>query len=206
MAKPFISVILLAAGESSRMGEPKQTLSWEGTTLLQYQVSQVAGTTAGEVIVVLGYNAKEFSELLPAVLAGPILKVVVNRNYQEGKTTSVKAGLANVDSRSRAVMVLAMDSPRTSNILQRLIDCHGEGKAPVTMPYHRGREGHPPTISRALFPEIRDISEEKRGLREVIERDPRRVRLVEFGTPLVLINLNSPQDYKRALGLVSTAH
>ena len=196
----FTSVIILAAGESSRMGQPKQTLQWEGTTLLQYQISQVAMTSAAELIVVLGYDSSTFRDLIPKNLSGPGLKVVTNANYFLGKTTSVKAGLRSLDSQSGAVMILAMDCPRTSSMLQKLIDCHVEGILPVTVPSYQGVDGHPSTFSKALFGEIGKISEERRGLREVVEGDLDRVRKVEFDSPLVLTNLNEPDDYENALG------
>ena len=183
------------------MGQPKQTLRWEGTTLLQYQISQAAMTSAAELIVVLGYDAGTYRDLIPKTLSGPGLKVVTNENYFLGKTSSVKAGLGSVDSQSDAVMILAMDCPRTSSILQKLIDCHSEGIFPVTVPSYQGADGHPSTFSRALFGEISKISEERRGLREVVEGDVDRVRKVEFDTPLVLANLNEPGDYKKALGI-----
>lgn len=204
----FFTVILLAAGESSRMGQPKQLLPWMGTTLLQYQVDQLKQTVAQELIVVLGKDAPTYRRMLPLFrrsASGPRLVVMENKDYELGKTTSVKAGIAAADDRSEAVVPLASDSPRTAAVLDRLMACHAEGKAPITYPWHKGTEGHPGVFSLTLREELMGISETRRGLREVTERDPSRVRREEFEDPLVIVNLNTPQDYERALRLTGQA-
>jgi molybdenum cofactor cytidylyltransferase len=203
---PFISIVILAAGESSRMGQPKQTLPWEGTTLLQYQVQQAGRTQAREVIVVLGgEESDEYRRLLPVRLEGPRLIVIENQDYSLGKTTSVKAGVRAIDSQSEHVVMLAADSPRPAAVLDRLMTEHVGRGSLITYPSYRGREGHPPVLSMALREEVMAISEERRGLREVAERDPARVLHVEFDDPLVIVNMNSPEDYERALRLTGQA-
>ena len=202
MPPPFISIIVLAAGESSRMGQPKQLLPWEGTTLLQYQIEQAGLTSAGEVIVVLGDDDATYRKLIPARL-GRVSRLIVieNEDYALGKTTSVKAGVRAADARAEAVMPWASDSPRTAALLDELMAAHAEGQAPITYPWHQGIEGHPGIFSLSLRDEILAISEATRGLRGVTERDPSRVRWVEFTDPLVVVNMNTQEDYERALRL-----
>ena len=196
---PFTSIILLAAGESLRMGEPKQLLSWYGVPLLRYQVEEAGRTHADEVIVVLGQNADRYRRMLPSKLDGPRLIVVENPDYERGKTTSVKAGIAASNARAEAVVPMANDSPRTTNVLDQLIAAHFAGGKPITYPWHRGIEGHPGVFSMAIRDELMAISEGMRGIRGVTERDPSRVHRVEFDDPLVAVNMNRWEDYKRAL-------
>lgn len=201
MALPFISIIVLAAGESSRMGEPKQTLPWHGMPLLRYQIEQAGRTGASEVIVVLGNDAEEFRRLIPTRLDGPRLVIIKNPDWHVGKTTSVKAGVQAADPRATAVVPWASDSPRTTAILDELMTAHVEGGKLVSYPWHQGKEGHPGVFSMELRDEILAISEETRGLRAVAERASSRVLRVEFEDPLSIVNMNTHEDYERALEL-----
>ena len=159
-------------------------------------------TRAGEVIVVLGENAAEYRPLLPETLARvPAYRVIDNPDHARGKTTSVLAGLRATDVRATDWIFLAMDTPRPAHITNELVKAHFAGGLPITYPWHGGIEGHPPIMSASLQDEILAITEERRGLREITERDAARVNRVEFSDPIVIVNMNSPADYERALAV-----
>ncbi len=198
----YTSLIILAAGSSSRMGQPKQTLPWMGQPLLTYQVEQAGLTRADEVIVVLGEDAADYRPLLPEALDRvPAYRIVENPDYELGKTTSVLTGLRAADPRATAWIFLAMDSPRPAPTTDALLDAHESGGLPITYPWRGGIEGHPPVMSASLREEILGITEQQRGLREVTERDAARVNRVEFADPIVIVNMNSQEDYERALAV-----
>ena len=88
------TAILLAAGRSQRMGEMKALLHWEGSTLIKYQVSTLIGAGAKEVIVVLGHNAEL---LMPEIKDLARVRCVINKDYDLGRTTSIKVGLKAID-------------------------------------------------------------------------------------------------------------
>jgi molybdenum cofactor cytidylyltransferase len=203
---PFTSIILLAAGESTRMGRPKQTLPWFGVPLLRWQVEQAGRSGADELIVVLGERVDEYCALLPEKLDRvPVLRIVENADFAAGKTTSVKAGVRAVDERSTTVVPWAVDSPRTAELLDTLIEGHLAGGLPISYPWHDGHEGHPPLFELTLRDELLDISEEHAGLREVRHRNPARVHRIDVDNPLVLVNMNTPEQYRRALELTGQA-
>ena len=198
----FVSLVVLAGGSSSRMGRPKQTLPWMGKPLLTWQVEQCGLSCADELIVVLGENAEEYRPLLPeSVGRVPVYRVVENPDHVLGKTTSVLAGLRAADERATDWIFLAMDAPRPAHTTDELVEAHFAGGLPITYPWHGGIEGHPPVMNVSLRSEIEGITEAKRGLREVTERDAGRVNRVEFTDPVVIINMNSPEDYERALAV-----
>ncbi len=198
----FVSLVILAAGNSSRMGRPKQALSWMGKPLLTWQTEECGRTQADELIVVLGEDADHHQTLLPETVGRvPAYRVIRNPHSEQGKTTSVLAGLNASDWRATEWVFLAMDSPRPAHLTDALIEAHFAAGLPISYPWHGGIEGHPPVMNSSLRAEIEVITEEKRGLREVTERDPARVNRVEFADPTVIINLNSPEDYERALTL-----
>ncbi len=99
-----IAALLLAAGESRRMGTAKALLSWKGVSLLRYQIEQLMQAGVSEVIVVMGHEAER---LLPLAEGAPGVTVVVNQDYRQGRTTSIKAGLQHVPSDCAGVMGLA---------------------------------------------------------------------------------------------------
>ncbi|MBI3953351.1 MAG: nucleotidyltransferase family protein [Chloroflexi bacterium] len=197
------AAVLLAAGESTRMGELKALLPWKGSTLLEYQVGQLLRTSLAEVVVVLGHRAQELRPLLPR--REPRLRAIFNRRYRRGKSTSVVAGLKALRPGWSFVLILGVDQPRPAWVLERLLRAHRDEGARLTLPSHGGRRGHPPLFAAALGPDLLAITEESQGLREVVQRHKRDIQQVKLGTPLVLVNLNTREDYDRARRLLATA-
>ena len=197
MKKLRVSAVLLAAGESTRMGQQKALLPWGGRTLVEYQVGTLLDAGALEVVVVLGYRAER---LRPLVEAFPKAKAVLNLRYKTGKSSSVRAGLRRVDPAADAVLVLSVDQPRSLEVVRKVMAAYAESGAPITYPAYRGKGGHPSVFSARLLPEMLRVRESRQGLREVVERHRADVCKVELGDPDVLLDLNRPEDYERAMG------
>ncbi len=192
-----ISAVLLAAGESTRMRQPKPLLPWQGKTLLEYQVQALIDAGASEVVVVLGHRAVDVLHYV----RGPGVSSVINDQYRQGKTTSIKAGLRSIQRQADGVLLLAVDQPRTPAILERVLHEHTESGALITAPRYQGHGGHPLLFSISLKPELEAISEERMGIREVMERHEAEIHWVEFDTPLVSLDINTPEDFDRAMRL-----
>ena len=195
--------VLLAAGESSRMGRPKQTLDWLGEPLVVYQTRQLLEAGVGQAVVVLGHEVSTVRPLVEAV-EDPRLTIVVNPDYREGKTSSIKAGLRAVGPGAASLLLLAADQPRPAALLRRLAEAHENQGALISIPAYRGKHGHPPIFDASLLPELLRITEEGRGVREVIQRHSGSIREVAVDDPLVLTNLNTREDYEHALALASS--
>ena len=330
----MISGLLLAAGESTRMGTLKALLEWEGTTLIEYQVAQLRAARLGEVVVVLGHEAERLwtavsgfrgsglsglgtgdgpnplspfpsgkgdddslplgegetsspplplgegetsspslplgegetsspslplgegwgegsdpiaptcsivpgsqsaepvaesvdSSALTLTLsqrergqdAGPHpnplpegegtagsplpfrgggqgVRFVLNPDYRGGKTSSIRAGVAALSADATGVLILGVDQPRPSDLLDYLIERHGDSL--LSVPVQAGRRGHPPIFARALFPELLALSEEREGLREVLRAHAAEINAIPVDSPIVHLNLNRPEDYAAA--------
>ncbi|MBI4233713.1 MAG: nucleotidyltransferase family protein [Chloroflexi bacterium] len=190
-----VSGILIAAGESSRMGRPKALLEWEGVPLIQYQIRSLAQGGVEEVIVVLGHQA---AELAPYVRGAEHLKAVVNPRYGEGKTTSIRRGLQEVSPKARGILLLAVDQPRPAAVIQELLASHQERSALITQPAYQGRRGHPLIFDASLMSELLAVREEARGVHEVVQRHRGQVNLVAVDTPAVLLDINTEEEYQRA--------
>ena len=193
-----VSAILLAAGESTRMGQNKALLPWKGQTLLEYHLGQLRQTTVGKTVLVLGFEAEQ---LIPLVKKRAKVSVIINSDYRLGRCSSIKAGMRTLPPQSEAVLILAIDQPRPYCLLEKLIGCHQSCGNLITVPTYEGTRGHPPIFFHSLFPELLEISEERIGLRHIMRCYKTQVAELPVSSPTVLVNINNMGDYERALGL-----
>jgi len=186
--------VLLAAGESQRMGRPKGLLSWGDATLIEYQLRRLLDAGLDRVIVVLGHAWEQIAPLA----GGENVEIVVNDRYREGRASSVRAGAGAVWDEDEAVLVLAVDQPRPATLLSRLLQAHRTGGGLITVPTFEGRRGHPALYSGALTPELRQVTEESQGLRALARAHARHVKEVPLDDPTVLLDINTPEEYQWA--------
>ena len=169
----FISGLILAAGTSSRMGQPKQLLPFRGTILLDWVMAQAESASAlDEVIVVLGRAADEIQPRLRSTRA----RVIVNPGFTEGCSGSYKAGMATIDPRAEAVMVLLGDQPGVDSAVidQVAQDWQTQGGR-IALTSYRGRQGHPMVFARELFEQLRQLSGDKAAWK-ILDAHPDWVR------------------------------
>ncbi len=196
-----IYALLLAAGESTRMDQPKALLPWQGGTLLEFQVEQLLAGGVERVILVLGHKAERIRQVASSL---PRTTIVVNPAYATGKTSSVLAGMDGIPADVDAVLLLSVDQPRPAALIHRLCQAHETSSALITVPAFGGRHGHPTIFARPLFPEMRAITEEEQGLRAVRHRHRAETHVLETTTRMPLIDINTPDDYHSALALFAS--
>lgn len=195
-----VAAILLAAGESTRMRQLKALLPWQGTTLLEHQVTALLDGGCDSAIVVLGHRHTELSPLLEG---RPGAQWVHNPDYLQGKTTSLKVGLRALgDPAASCILILNVDQPRGADTIRGVIAAHSAKGQLITIPCHQGKGGHPVAVSTTLLPELTEITEETAGLKEVVRRHASETHRVELGIGELLLDLNTPEDYQKALQLV----
>ena len=201
-----VAAIVLAAGESSRMGEPKALLAWPpspwpGATLLSHAVLSVLEAGYAPVVVVLGHNAEA---LRPHAPQDARVRVVVNARYAEGRATSIACGVAALAGEAvDGVLIASVDQPRTVEMLHALRHAweRMQPRPLLAVPTYEGRAGHPPLFDAALIPQLLRVSEERQGLREVVARHRAARLAVPCDDPLAGVNVNTPTDYEHALRL-----
>jgi molybdenum cofactor cytidylyltransferase len=195
-AAPFVSAIVLAAGESTRMGRQKALVEWHGVPLIEYQLRQLDSIDAiREIVVVTGHQP----EAITAILCGfASARVAQNDGYASGKVSSILTGLAAVSQHAEAVVLIAVDQPRSRDVVARLIKRHMEVEAAITVPVQARRRGHPVIFARRLLPELAGITEESQGIRAVLDRHNADVLEVEFDDPGIHLDLNRPEDLRSA--------
>jgi molybdenum cofactor cytidylyltransferase len=191
----FISGLILAAGTSSRMGQPKQLLPFRGTILLDWVMAQAESASAlDEVIVVLGRAADEIRPQLRNTRA----KVIINPVFTEGCSGSYKAGMATIDPRAEAVMVLLGDQPGVNSAVidQVAQDWRTQGGR-IALTAYRGRRGHPMVFAHELFDQLRQLSGDKAAWK-ILDAHPDWVRdvAVDHAFPE---DIDTRQDYETLL-------
>ena len=193
---PGVWAILLAAGESRRMGELKALLPWRGSALLTYQVDSLLASGVHHVVVVLGHQA---GRLRPLLTGRDNVSRVINPLYLQGKTTSVRAGVAVLaQSPVSDVLLLNVDQPRTPETVRRVLETHLAHDFTITVPEYRGKGGHPIVLSASLLPELRAIDEKSQGIKAVVRRHADAVNRVPLEQPEILLDLNTPEQYRAA--------
>lgn len=187
-----ISAILLAAGESKRMGTPKLLLNLGGKTILEHSIDNLLNSKVSEVIVVLGHGA----EGLLSRINQRTIKIMENSLYRQGMSTSIIAGLCLVDSRARAVMLALADQPLIPPaVIDRLIEAYEGGGRGIAVPVHRGRRGHPVIYSVKYKEELLKLTGDIGG-REIVGRHPEDLLEVEVDSESIFTDIDTMEDYK----------
>jgi molybdenum cofactor cytidylyltransferase len=193
--KQFISGLILAAGTSSRMGQPKQLLPFRGTILLDWVMAQAESASAlDEVIVILGRAADAIQPRLRNTRAS----VIVNPVFAEGCSGSYKAGMASIDQRAAAVMVLLGDQPGVeSAVIDQVAEDWRTKGGRIALTSYRGRRGHPMIFARELFDQLRQLSGDKAAWK-ILDAHPEWVRdvAVDHAFPE---DVDTRQDYEALL-------
>jgi len=188
----MISVIVLAAGESTRMGFPKLLLPIKGKSLLQHVIDNALQSKVGEVIVVLGAEATK----LRREIKQSQVQIIENASYKEGLSTSLKAGLQAVSPQAQAVLILLGDQPLISHdIIDALIDKYEESGSIMVAPVYKGKRGNPVLFDSSLIPELSRVTGDKGG-REIIEKHPAQLATVDFESTITGTDIDSWEDYR----------
>lgn len=194
-----VGAIVLAAGRSARMGEPKQLLRVGEYTVLQRTLENVRGARVEEIVLVLGYSAEEIRRGLSAtVLDG--LRIVLNRQHEEGVASSLREGLSAVSSQMDAALIVLADQPFVrSGTINRIIERYRSSDAEIVIPFHDGRRGNPVLLDRSVFHEVMVLQGDT-GFRTIFGSHADRIEKVDVDDPGVLLDIDERADYERLRG------
>ena len=183
---------MLAAGDSSRMGRPKQTLPFRGKTVLEAVVDTALHSTLDKVVVVLGHCAAELSSLLSGRKA---VGLIVNADYLRGQSTSTKLGLQAVQNDADAVLFLLADQPLVSlATIETLLEAFRQRQSPIIQPVFEGRRGNPVLFGRETFAHFAALADDQ-GARSLFKIFGERVRQLDVPDPYIHFDVDSEADY-----------
>lgn len=189
----MIWAVVLAAGESKRMGRPKQVLPYGKSTILQTVLDNVLASPVDGTLVVLGAAEDKVAPLLAKL---PV-ETVVNADFRAGMLSSVRCGIRARPPPARAALIFLGDQPaiRPETVGRVVAAFRASGRG-LVHPVHAGRGGHPLLIDLKYRAEIEGLTSGI-GLRELLVRHPDDVWRVEIDDPGAILDIDTPEDYHR---------
>jgi molybdenum cofactor cytidylyltransferase len=190
--------IILAAGESKRMGFPKMLLPFKGITMLENVIRNVTGSAVDNTLVVLGAQRETLTELV----SKSSVTCCFNDNYKEGMLSSVKCGFRNLPSDFQAVLVFQGDQPLISpKVINNVIEGYRSHDMGIVIPVYKRKRGHPILIGRKYLYEI-EMLDNKEGLRSLSQKFSEDVLEVETDDPGILRDFDTYEEYKNELNQI----
>lgn len=191
-----VAAVVMAAGMSRRMGEPKMVLPWGKTTVIGQVVHilQQAGIT--EIVVVTGSDR----EMVEVALKDSGVRTEFNEKYQEDHMLlSLKTGIYHLSRETNAALVVLGDQPQIlTDVVRSLIDRYCLNKSRLTVPSFNNRRGHPWLVDRSLWSELLMLSPQL-TLRQWLQNHSSEIDYLEVHTDSILKDLDTPVDYSREM-------
>lgn len=188
--------ILLSAGLSTRMGEPKQLLPFGNNTMIETIIDNMLESKLDEVIVVIGHESEKVRE---KIQDKPV-KVAFNPNYQQGMLTSAQCGVQVLPDRADAFALMLVDQPFiTSDLIDRVVDAYNNSNKGIALPSYNYRRGHPAIFSRCYATDILTLDAESGGIRSLFKTNADDIHYVIVDTNHVLRDIDYRKDYEEAL-------
>jgi molybdenum cofactor cytidylyltransferase len=189
-----IEGILLAAGESRRMGYPKPLLLIEGKTFIEKIAAKMLAV-APRLVIVIGAHRDRVRDAIPRDVR---IEIVENPNYSRGQLSSLKIGLGAIHADSQGVIVHLADHPMVRvESFRAVVDSYERTGKPMVIARNGGQRGHPVLFDRSVFAELQNAPEGE-GARHVVKADASRVEYVDLDDPGITLDLDTPADLARA--------
>ena len=188
----MISAIVLAAGNSVRMGKQnKLLLPYGNTTIIEQVVDQLLNSQAEEVVVVLGHEQNK----VKAALGARPVKLVFNSRYQTGMTSSIQTGVAAASPRARGYLICLGDMPALTAADYNAVMAGAGEKPEIRVPVFQGQKGNPVYFS-SHFREALLAHKEPEGCRGLVQQHAGKVVKVVVGHGRILSDIDTPEDYQ----------
>jgi molybdenum cofactor cytidylyltransferase len=190
------NIIILAAGASSRMGQPKQLLKYHDASLIQHSIGEALAASPQKVFVVVGSAAEEISEQVDKKQA----YLLFNKNWEEGIASSIREGLQQsllLSTNLEAVILMVCDQPYVNAaLLRNLVSQHVESGKPIVASQYKETLGTPVLFHKSFFPELLKLNGDV-GAKKLIMDHQQQVQAVRF--PLGHIDIDNMADYETLL-------
>jgi molybdenum cofactor cytidylyltransferase len=190
----MISAIILAAGQSRRMGQPKMVLPWGQSTVIEHVITTFLEAGTEHIVVVTG-GTQELVE--KAIEPYPVQKVY-NRNYEAGEMlSSLQVGLRLLPNGVQAALIGLGDQPQVQARTVRLVgEAYRASQSQLVVPSFQMRRGHPWLVARSLWSEILALNSPE-SPRDFLNRHAAEIHYVQVETSSILSDLDTPEDYQK---------
>lgn len=189
-----VTAVVLAAGQSSRMGQTKQLLPWGKTTVLGQVLQNVAATAVHNTLVVTGHEAAKVEQ----IAIGEGAETVFNPDYASGEmVSSLQTAVRHLPDHIAAVLVVLADQPMVETaVIDQLLEAYWQQKSGLIAPEFQGRRGNPVLIDRAYFAELLELPPAA-APRHLLRRHDADLHLVSVPNDSILHDLDHPGEYER---------
>lgn len=191
----MIWAVVLGAGESKRIGEPKLLLPYGEKTIIETVIEKTLDSRVDKTLVVLGSKWRKIGRIVKAY----DVQIAVNPRFREGMLSSIQRGISALPRSSRAAVIALADQPTLSaRVIDSLIEAYSRRKKGLVVPVYRKKRGHPLLIDLKYREEIGKL-DPRIGLRQLLQRHPDDILEVKVSSPAVLGDIDTMEDYKKAL-------
>jgi len=193
-----VSGVLLSAGESKRMGQPKALLKFGERSNIENLLDEYLSSQLDKIIVVTGFNGESLKKFIEKKTKDKKLKIVINEHYNLGMFSSIQKGIAEI-SRG-GILIGIVDNPFTnSTVIGELIENFSGGE--IVIPDYHGKGGHPVIIPFSLREEILNANPEKTSLKDVFSCHLDMIKRIKFEDQTITFDMDTVEDYNRLLPL-----
>lgn len=191
----MISAIILAAGQSRRMGQPKMLLPWGTLTVIEHVITTFLNAGVEDIVVVTGGAHEQVEK---AIAQYPVRRIY-NSGYASGEMlSSLQLGLMAMSNQVQAALVGLGDQPQVQErSVRRVCEAYRENQSRLVVPSFQMRRGHPWLVARPLWDELLQIKPPE-SPRDFLNRHAGEIRYVEVDTPSILADLDTPEDYQKS--------
>ncbi|MBE0461449.1 MAG: nucleotidyltransferase family protein [Candidatus Aminicenantes bacterium] len=187
--------MILAAGESKRMGKPKLLLPFGEKTIIETIIDSVSKSKLDDVLVVLGAHREKIEKKIKDFS----IKIVVNPNFKNDMLSSVQCGFRALPEDVKASLVILGDQPEISSaLINKIVEAYKKSKKGIVLPVYRNNRGHPVLIDMKYQGEIEDLNPDL-GLRNLVYKHAEDILEIEVITPSILQDIDTIEDYNREL-------
>jgi molybdenum cofactor cytidylyltransferase len=191
----MIHALILAAGESRRMGRPKMLLPFGDATIIEAVARTALASAASDVVAVLGAG----EEKIRGAIAHLPVTIVVNTEYSLGMLSSIQCGFRHLSSDTRATVIMLGDQPAVPvEVVDRVIDAWRQSGKGLVLPVYGGRRGHPLLVDMRLSEEVLSL-EPAKGMRAMLISNAAGIMEVPVATLAVLKDIDTPEDYEELM-------
>lgn len=190
-----VAGILLAAGASTRMGKTKQLLPLGGKTLVERVLIEALSSELERIVLVLGYQAGDIKKVITRLGPQPKLRIIENRQFEQGMSSSIIAGLSEIENTHDHVMILLGDMPFVHrDLINLLLRRYLRSGLPIGAIKGKERPAHPMIFSRKLYPELMVLRGDV-GARALFGKYKDQVCLIEPEGPYDAMDIDTLEDY-----------
>ena len=191
----MIVAVVLAAGESSRMGRPKALLPIGGQTFIERIVAALKQAKHGKIVVILGHNASE----LQAKISQLPVEILINTDYKLGQLSSLQLAVQRLQSEidCDGMLVHLVDHPYlVPSLIEEMIRRFYDTKKPIIVPKFHGKRGHPVIFSRDLFAELLNAPMDQ-GAKAVVNAHRAETLEIETEEEGIAVDIDTPELYQQ---------